>query len=143
MSVDYLQQNWALLAASVIGVAVLLFALWRAWRDSTRGRLGAALARLAQKRAEARRQQRRVRDARVRLERLQGRAEHVQPRRLQEAAETLQDAEALAGIAGDQVLIAENHVRKIIVEEYPPKRHEALRARYLPGDRNGGKPFSF
>jgi len=143
MTVDYLQQNWALLAASVIGVAVLLFALWRAWRDSARGRLGAELARLAQKRAHASRLQRRVRTARTRLEHLQGRAEHVQPRRLQEAAEALQDAEALARIAADQVLIAENHVRKIIVEEFPPKRHEALRARYLPGDGNSGKPFSF
>jgi len=143
MSVDYLQQNWALVAASVIGVAVLLFALWRVWQDSTRGRLGAALARLARTRTESRRQQRKVRGARVRLEHLQGRAEHVQPRRLQEATEALQDAEALSRIAGDQVLIAENHVRKIIVEEFPPKRHEALRARYLPGDSNGGKPFSF
>ena len=55
----------------------------------------------------------------------------------------MQDAEALLKIASDQVLIAENHVRKIIVEEFPPKHHERLRRRYLPGEGDDGKPFSF
>jgi len=143
MTVEFLQQNWALAGASVIGVAVLLFALWRGWQDSARGRLGAALAQLGQKRTQARRKQRSLRKARVRLERLRSRAEHVRPRRVQEAMEALQDAEALAKIAGDQVLIAENHVRKIIVEDFPPKRHEALRARYLNRKDEDGRPFSF
>ena len=51
--------------------------------------------------------------------------------------------EALLKIASDQVLIAENHVRKIIVVEFPPKHHERLRRRYLPGEGDDGKPFSF
>jgi hypothetical protein len=41
------------------------------------------------------------------------------------------------------VLIAENHVRKIIVEEFPPNRHERMRSRYLPGEREDGRPFTF
>ena len=49
----------------------------------------------------------------------------------------------LLKIAADQVLIAENHVRKIIVEEFPPNRHERMRGRFLPGEREDGKPFSF
>ena len=78
-----------------------------------------------------------------RLEGLEARAGSVQPRRLREAAEAVQDAEALLKIARDQVLIAENHVRKIIVEEFPPKRHDRMRSKYLPGELDDGKPFSF
>ena len=37
-------------------------------------------------------------------------------------------------IANDQVLIARNQVRKIILEEYPPKRHAAMRLKYLKVD---------
>jgi hypothetical protein len=57
--------------------------------------------------------------------------------------EAVQDAEALLKIADDQVLIAENHVRKIIVEEFPPQRHDRMRSKYLPGDRRDARPFSF
>ena len=77
------------------------------------------------------------------LERLEGKAASVAPRRLQEAVEAAQDAEALLKIANDQVLIAENHVRKIIVEEFPPRSHDRLRARCLPGEHADARPFSF
>ncbi|NIN38846.1 MAG: hypothetical protein GTO67_09360, partial [Gammaproteobacteria bacterium] len=50
---------------------------------------------------------------------------------------------ALLKITADQVLIAENHVRKIIVEEFPPNRHDRMRSKYLPDERQGGKPFTF
>ena len=59
----------------------------------------------------------------------------MKPRRLEEAAGAVQDAEALLKIAGDKVLIAENHVRRIIVEEFPPKHHERMRSRYLPQEQ--------
>ena len=81
--------------------------------------------------------------AKARLEGLAGRSESVKPVRLQEARDALQDAEALLKIARDHVLIAENHVRKIIVEEFPPKHHERLRRRCLPGEDDDSKPFSF
>ena len=56
---------------------------------------------------------------------------------------TMQDAEALLKIATDQVLIAQNHVRRIIVEEYPPKKHEKMRNKYLRQVDDKGLPFSF
>ena len=67
----------------------------------------------------------------------------MKPSRLQAAREAVQDAEALLKIAEDQVLIAENQVRKIIVEEFPPKRHERMRRKYLPEEPENGKPFTF
>ena len=143
MTLAELQQHWALLGAAAVGAAVLLFAAWRAWLDSSRGRLRAARRRLLRKRREAAKCLRAGERARAKLEGLVGRSESVKPVRLQEARDALQDAEALLKIARDQVLIAENHVRKIIVEEFPPKRHERLRRRCLPGEGEDGKPFSF
>ena len=143
MTLAELQQHWALFGAAAVGAAVLLFAAWRAWLDSSRGRLRAARRRLLQKRREAAKCRRARERAKAKLESLAGRSESVKPVRLQEARDALQDAEALLKIARDQVLIAENHVRKIILEEFPPKHHERLRRRCLPGESEDGKPFSF
>ena len=81
--------------------------------------------------------------ARAKLGGLAGRSESVKPSRLQAARDALEDAEALRKIAADQVLIAENHVRRIIVEEFPPKHHEQMRKRCLPGESDNGRPFTF
>lgn len=143
MSPEFLQQHWALVAASVVGLVVLLFVGWRVWLDSSRGRLQAAFRRLRARRVEAARQRRTLQRATATLGRLQKNAVSVKPIRLQEATEAVHDAEALLKIANDQVLIAENHVRKIIVEEFPPKRHEDMRRKYLPGESDNGKPFTF
>ena len=143
MTLTLLQQHWALAAASILGTAVVLFVVWRAWLDSSRGRLRLAQRRLRSKVRESLRQQQGLQRKLDALERLESKAESVPPRRLQEAAEAAQDAEALLKIANDQVLVAENHVRKIIVEEFPPRLHDRLRARYLPGERADARPFSF
>ena len=66
---------------------------------------------------------------------LGARADSVKPRHLQEVEEALEDALALAKIAHDQVMIAETRVRELILEEFPPQQHTALRAEYL-GDEN-------
>jgi uncharacterized membrane protein YccC len=143
MTLEFLQMHWAPAAASIVGLAVVLFVGWRAWLDSSRGRLRAARRRLLRKRREAAQCLRAGERAKAKLEGLAGRSESVKPVRLQAARDALEDAEALLKIARDQVLIAENHVRKIIVEEFPPKRHERLRRRCLPGEGEDGKPFSF
>ena len=143
MTLSSLQQYWALLVAGVVGTAVLMFVAWRAWLDSPSGRLRVARRHLRDKRLAAQRQEKLLQRLSARLDSLETKAGSVPPRRLREAAEAVQDADALLKIAGDQVLIAENHVRKIIVEEYPPKHHERMRGRYLPGERTDGKPFSF
>ncbi|MFQ5983731.1 MAG: hypothetical protein ACE5KS_10215, partial [Woeseiaceae bacterium] len=77
------------------------------------------------------------------VKRLHDRAERAKPRHLQEAKKALDDATALAKIANDKVLIAENHVRRVIHEEYPPVKQERLRERYLPEQAPGKRPFSF
>jgi hypothetical protein len=143
MTLAQLQQHWALVGASVLGTAVLLFVLWRAWLESPRGRLAAARRHLQAALATARKRQKKLQSLASRLDRLEAAADSVKPVRLRETAEGVQDAEALLKIATDQVLVAENRVRKVIVEEFPPNRHERMRNRYLPGERADGRPFSF
>jgi uncharacterized protein HemX len=131
MSIELLAKNWALVAASVLGTGILLFVLFRVFQDSSRGRLNAAVGTLKKREREARAARRSVDKAAGKLERLRSKAESVKPRHAQEVSESLEDARALLKIADDQVLVARNHVRKAIVEDYPPKRHEAMRDKYL------------
>ena len=143
MTLEFLQRHWALAAASILVAAIVLFAAWRAWLDSPRGRLHLAQRRLRKKELEARRQQKRLARLSAQLDSLRRKADTVKPIRLQETAEAVQDAEALLKIADDQVLIAGNHVRKIIVEEFPPKRHDRMRSKYLPGEQKDDRPIRF
>lgn len=143
MSLSFLEQHWALVSASIVGSAVLMFVTWRAWVDSPRGRLGAARRHLRNTGAARDKQRKALQRLSKRLDELEAKADSVKPRHLREAAEAVQDAEALLKITADQVLIAENHVRKIIVEEFPPNRHDRMRNKYLPDERQDSKPFTF
>ena len=138
-----LTRNWALIGAGVIGTGIAVFVLWRSYVDSAPGRLRSKVRELRGRYADLVTAGKRVRRAQRRLESLRGRGESVKPRRITEAGGELEDAQALLKIAQDQVLIAENHVRKVIVEEFPPKRQEALRTRYLTRPTDQGKPFIF
>jgi hypothetical protein len=142
MTLDYLSRNWALVAASVLGTAVLLFVAFRAYQDSAKGRLQAKARQLRAREQDARAACKAVDKAVASLDRLRAKADSARPRRVEEASGALEDARALQKIADDQVLIARNHVRKIILEEYPPKRHESMRTRYLGQDAGDQKPFT-
>jgi len=142
MTLEILIKHWALVAASVLGTAVLLFVVFRVYQDSARGRLQTTVRQLRSREQKARAARKAVDKAYASVDRLRAKADSVKPRRVQEASETLEDARALQKIADDQVLVAQNHVRKIILEEYPPKRHEAMRARYLLHDEADQKPFT-
>lgn len=81
--------------------------------------------------------------AESRLDRMLQKAEKIRPSELQAAKEALQDARALQKIAEDRLMVAENHVRRIIHEEFPPVKQQKLRARYLPEALPERRPFSF
>ena len=141
MTVDYLSQYWALLLAAVIGTGVLPFVLFRVYQDSVPGRLRACVSQMRLRERAAQKAHTAVDKADGSFDRLQADAKSVSPRRLQEAIDARDDARALRKIADDQVLVARNHVRKIILEDYPPKRHAAMRSRYLQRDETENKPF--
>lgn len=143
MTLDFAIRNWSLVVASVLALAIGLFVAHRVFSASARGQLRQQLRVLKQRYRQVDRAQRDVDKAAARLAKLRSKAASVKPRHGREAAEALEDARSLLKIAADQVLIAENHARKVIVEEFPPKRHEALRAKHLRQSGNDGKPFTF
>ena len=143
MTLDDLQQYWALAIASVLATAVMMFIISRLYRGSARGQLRARIRDLRKCERMARAAARAIDKAETRLKRLRSRADSAKPRHVEEAAGLLEDAKALHKIATDRVLVAQNHVRKVIVEEFPPKRHDKLRSRYLPQLRGEKTPFKF
>jgi hypothetical protein len=131
MTMQLLTQNWALVAASVMGLAILLFVLYRLHEASPRGRLSAHVAVLRKHKNEVTQAETRLAKASEKLSTLRSKAEVTKPRLLSEAEEAIQDARSLQKIAGDQVLRAKKLVREVILEEFPPKRHDGLRTKYL------------
>ena len=63
---------------------------------------------------------------------LHSRAQDVQPKLLREAEAHAKDMQTMLGHASDQVLVAENHVRRILLDEFPPAIHQQLLKKYFP-----------
>ena len=131
MTLEIITRHWALVIASVLGVGILMFVLYRLYEASPRGRLNSNLRILRARKLGERQAQRRLDKASERLARLQSRTASTKPRLVAEAGEALQDAQSLQKIAADQVLVAKNHLRNVILEEFPPNRQDGLRNKYL------------
>jgi hypothetical protein len=143
VSIGDFKENWALFVAAVLISIVALTVAAQLYRLSSRGQLRAQVAMLARRRKQLKRIGIAVQKAEHRLAGMAERADRIRPRIVQESKDRLADAQALQKISHDQVLIAENYLRRVIHEEYPPRRHEELRARYLPANQPDKKPFSF
>jgi len=143
MDSEILLRHWGLLAATVLLVAVALNIALLLWQRSPSGQLRRALAVMQVQRRAAARAADVTDKAEARLDKLMQTRETVRPASLQEARDALQDARALQKIADDKVLIAENHSRRIILEEFPPVKQHKLRMRYFPADVRDPRPFSF
>jgi hypothetical protein len=143
MNTEVMRDHWALVVASALIIILLSLALLYSFRASARGQLRGLRRTLAAERLRSRKANAVVAKAQRRKERLLQRADKVKPRHLQEAHEALEDARALAKIADEGVLIAENHVRRVILEEFPLAQHEKLRRKYLPEAPRDKRPFTF
>jgi hypothetical protein len=143
MNLQSLTENWALWAALLPATMAAAVVAWFVYRRSARGQLRAALK--AHKAAERglNKASRTVRGMQGRLQRLMKKVGKVKPRLLQEARDELEDAQALERIMNDKVQVTRNLVRRAIFEEFPPAKHERLRARHLPEDVESGRPFTF
>ncbi len=143
MTLELLQQNWALFTAAGISVIVTAVIMQRLHAQSSNGQLKAQ-ARAHGDAEKARLDAARgVERSRRKLQTLTDKADRVRPADLEVAKGALRDAEALLKIAEDKVLVETNLLRKVIFEQFPPRRHAALRAQYLPDDVSDGRPFSF
>ena len=140
MSWSAIQANWALLGAGVLAFALVLYFLRLILAGTARGRLRHALLDLQRAESAASAAAREERRAVKQLDRLQSRRETAKPRHLTEAEGRLADATAMHKIRADQVLVARNLLRKVIVEEFAPSKHEAMRRRYLGDERVPERP---
>ena len=131
MNAATLQQHWALIAASVLFLGILLFVVFRLLQDSRRGRLAKALQHLGERERAQAGAKKAVSKAGVRLQKLQARGDSVPPAQVLAARDALTEAEETLRLLHDQVLVVRNNARTIIIEDYPSKRHEAMRRKYL------------
>ncbi|MGH8223236.1 MAG: hypothetical protein ACREQZ_09720 [Woeseiaceae bacterium] len=143
MTSDFVMRHWSVLAASALILAVAFRFLFQHVGRSPSGQLRQRAATLAAERRNSERAHAATQKAEARLDRLMQRAGQVRPSQLQEAKDALTDARALQKIADDKVLIAENHLRRVIHEEFPPARQARLRQRFLPDQAPDRRPFSF
>ena len=138
-----LQNNWALLAGLMLLALVFVYAATRMYQRSAHGQLRRTRRNLLFAVRQQEKATTKSSACEKRLHKLTAKSESTRPRIVQEAREALDDARALEKIADDKVLVAENHVRKVIVNEYSPQKHARMRKRFLPSEKHASGPFTF
>jgi hypothetical protein len=138
-----LMQHWPLAIATMLITAVAMQLVWHSLARSASGQLRRALGERQEQATLAGKARATTGKVEARLDAMLKKSAKVKPRALQECKEALQDARALQKIAEDKLLIAENHVRRVIHEEFPPVKQQKLRARFLPEAAPDRRPFSF
>ncbi len=51
---------------------------------------------------------------------------------MRETEDRASDLITMLAHAKENVMVAENHVRRVLLEEYPPARHKLLLEKFLP-----------
>ncbi len=126
-----LPQYWALVVASILGLGIALFVIFRLVQDSRRGRLASALNHLQERERALEKASKEVAKLLKKCEKLAARGDKVPPNQLLGAKDALAAARETEALLQDQVLVARNEARNIILQDYPPNRHDAMRRRYL------------
>jgi len=71
-------------------------------------------------------------------DKLKQRADRVQPNKLRDAEVMAEDRKTMLGHARDKVMAAQNHVRNVVLNEYPPVYQESLLKKHLPEQNQTG-----
>jgi hypothetical protein len=128
-------QYWALIIASVLGLAILLFVLFRLLQDSRRGQLSSALSELMERDRALQSASRTVSKCLSKCEKLATKGDRVPPNKLLAAKDQLAEARETEALLKDQVLVLRNNARTIILQDYPPAKHEVMCRKYLGESR--------
>lgn len=123
--------HWALIIASVLALAILLFVVFRLVQDSRRGQLSSALNELREREQLLHSASRNVAKSLAKYEKLDSRGDKVPPGKLLAAKDALAAARETERLLKDQVLVLRNNARTIILQDYPPAKHQAMCRRYL------------
>ncbi len=122
---------WALIIASVLGLAILLFVAFRLLQDSRRGQLSIALNELREREQALQNTSKSISSLLKKYEKLSAKGYKVPPNKLLAAKDALAEARETEALLKDQVLVLRNNARTIILQDYPPNRHEAMCRKYL------------
>lgn len=131
MTVEVVQQNWALVIASVLGLAILLFVLSRVLQDSRRGRLAQALRHVRDRERALRKATKSADKAAQQFARLSAKGDSVPPAKVLASKDAIAATQETERLLRSQVLVVRNNARTIILEEFPPKRHASLLRKHL------------
>jgi hypothetical protein len=143
MDDTWIREHWALVgAAAAAGVASLII-LISMLRQSRWGRMKALVRQHGRERRALLTAESQYVKAKQNVERLEQKIERIPPRKLDEARGALTDARRLVEIRFGALQVAENRLRTIISEEYPPRQHDALRRRYGVTEHAENRPFTF
>ena len=124
-------QYWALIVASILGLAIALFVVFRLFQDSRRGRLASALNELHERERALQSALKDVSKSLSKCEKLAASGDKVPPNKLLAAKDALAEARETEALLQDQVLVLRNNARTIILQDYPPTRHDAMRRKHL------------
>ena len=130
------------LAIAIAAAVAILWIGYKIWTSSWR-RLQRQRAILRSAQRELARAQKTASKAEQAFAKLKSKSDRIKPRRLSEAEETLQDLTTLLKRATERVKVAENHVRNVILQEYPPIKQDRLLKKCLPDRAPDKGPFSF
>ena len=128
-------QYWALIIASVLGLAILLFIVFRLLQDSRRGQLSSALNELRQREQTLQSASKKVSKSLLKCEKLAASGDKIPPNKMLAAKDALAEARETEALLKDQVLVLRNNARTIILQDYPPAKHEVMCRRYLGESR--------
>ena len=122
---------WALIIATVLGFAILLFVVFRLAQDSRRGQLSSALDELHERERALKITSRKVAKYMAKCNKLASRSDKVPPNKVLAARDALAEARETERLLQDQVLVLRNNARTIILQDYPPAKHEKMCRRLL------------
>jgi peptidoglycan hydrolase CwlO-like protein len=143
MNIESLQSDWAIwlaLASLVIAIVLIIPILLK---QTARSKLNKVLSDLKETQKELHKTARVSNKTEKKLQKMLANIELVKPRELQEAKDSVDDSKALTKILSDKMMVAQNHVRRVIHDEFPPAKHDRMRAKYLPQDVKEDRPFQF
>ena len=96
-----------------------------------RGRLNRKRRELRHRNYELQQAEKLAKKTRRSYEKLKNRAQQVKPNQLRRAQLVAEDSKTMLGHARENVVVAENRLRKTVLDEYAPVYHENLLRKYL------------
>ena len=135
MTLGILEKYWALVIASILGLGIVLFVLYRTFLDSRRGRLVTDVGHLRQREQALRQASGKADKAAAKYARLSAKGDSIAPNKVLAAKDALVGAQETERLLKEQVLVVRNKARTIILEEYPPASQPAMLKKHLGESR--------